>query len=132
MNSGAVTLNNGSKALKNGIQTLDTSTQKLLDANNQLTEGTSTISNGMDTLAEGIKKFNREGIDKICNYINGDLKDITNRVQKLQELSEQYEGFNDDSNGNSKFIMIMDSIKKDKENKQEIILENKNNEDKKD
>jgi len=28
--------------------------------------------------------------------------------------------------------MIMDSIKKDKENKQEIILENKNNEDKKD
>ncbi len=132
LNSGAVTLNNGSKALKNGIQTLDTSTQKLLDANNQLTEGTSTISNGMDTLAAGITKFNREGIDKICNYINGDLKNITNRVQKLQELSEQYEGFNEDSSENSKFIMIMDSIKKDKENKQEIILENKNNEDKKD
>lgn len=58
----------------------------MLGANNQLTEGTSTISNGMDTLAAGITKFNREGIDKICNYINGDLKDITNRVQKITRI----------------------------------------------
>lgn len=133
LQTGASNLNNGSKALKNGISSLDTNTQKLAEANNQLTEGTSTISDGVTTLTEGITKFNREGIDKICNYINGDLKDITNRLEKLQELSQEYNNFtmlNNGDKGNVKFIMIMDSIKKEEESKQEIIIndnkENKN------
>lgn len=133
LQTGASNLNNGSKALKNGISSLDTNTQKLAEANNQLTEGTTTISDGVTTLTEGIAKFNREGIDKICNYINGDLKDITNRLEKLQELSQEYNNFtmlNNGDKGNVKFIMIMDSIKKEEENKQEIIIndnkENKN------
>lgn len=133
LQTGASNLNNGSKALKNGISSLDTNTQKLAEANNQLTEGTTTISDGVTTLTEGIAKFNREGIDKICNYINGDLKDITNRLEKLQELSQEYNNFtmlNNGDKGNVKFIMIMDSIKKEEESKQEIIIndnkENKN------
>ena len=133
LQTGASNLNNGSKALKNGISSLDTNTQKLAEANNQLTEGTTTISDGITTLTEGITKFNREGIDKICNYINGDLKDITNRLEKLQELSQEYNNFtmlNNGDKGNVKFIMIMDSIKKEEESKQEIIIndnkENKN------
>lgn len=133
LQTGASNLNNGSKALKNGISSLDTNTQKLAEANNQLTEGTTTISDGVTTLTEGITKFNREGIDKICNYINGDLKDITNRLEKLQELSQEYNNFtmlNNGDKGNVKFIMIMDSIKKEEESKQEIIIndnkENKN------
>lgn len=133
LQTGASNLNNGSKALKNGISSLDTNTQKLAEANNQLTEGTTTISDGVTTLTEGIAKFNREGIDKICNYINGDLKDITNRLEKLQELSQEYNNFtmlNNGDKGNVKFIMIMDSIKKEEKNKQEIIIndnkENKN------
>lgn len=133
LQTGASNLNNGSKALKNGISSLDTNTQKLAEANNQLTEGTTTISDGVTTLTEGITKFNREGIDKICNYINGDLKDITNRLEKLQELSQEYNNFtmlNNGDKGNVKFIMIMDSIKKEEESKQEITIndnkENKN------
>lgn len=133
LQTGASNLNNGSKALKNGISSLDTNTRKLAKANNQLTEGTTTISDGAATLAEGITKFNREGIDKICDYINGDLKDITNRLEKLQELSQEYNNFtmlNNGDKGNVKFIMIMDSIKKEEESKQEIII-NDNKENKK-
>ncbi len=134
LQSGASNLNNGSKALKNGISSLDTNTQKLAEANNQLTEGTTTISDGVTTLTEGITKFNREGIDKICNYINGDLKDITSRLEKLQELSQEYNNFtmlNNGDKGNVKFIMIMDSIKKEEESKQEIIInDNKENKNK--
>lgn len=133
LQTGASNLNNGSKALKNGISSLDTNTKKLAEANNQLTEGTTTISDGVTTLTEGITKFNREGIDKICDYINGDLKDITNKLEKLQELSQEYNNFtmlNNGDKGNVKFIMIMDSIKKEEESKQEIIIndnkENKN------
>lgn len=128
ISKGAKNLFNGSNQLKEGINTLDTNGAKLEDASNQLTGGAETISEGASTLAEGITKFNKEGIEKICNYINGDLRDITNRIEKLQELSKEYNNFtmlNNENQGNVKFILIMDSIKKSEENKQEVIVDNK-------
>ena len=49
-------------------------------------------------------------------------------LEKLQELSEDYNNFtmlNDGNKGNVKFIMIMDSIKKEEDSKQDIILDDK-------
>ena len=128
MSEGTATLNSGSTQLKQGLNTLDAGGTKLGTASNQLTEGANTLSEGATTLAEGITKFNEEGIDKICDYINGDLKDISARLEKLQELSEEYNNFtmlNDGNKGNVKFIMIMDSIKKEEDSKQDIILDDK-------
>ena len=128
MSEGTATLNSGSTQLKQGLNTLDAGGTKLGTASNQLTEGANTLSEGSTTLAEGITKFNEEGIDKICDYINGDLKDISARLEKLQELSEDYNNFtmlNDGNKGNVKFIMIMDSIKKEEDSKQDIILDDK-------
>ena len=125
---GSGTLNSGSTQLKQGLNTLDAGGTKLGTASNQLTEGANTLSEGATTLAEGITKFNEEGIDKICDYINGDLKDISARLEKLQELSEDYNNFtmlNDGNKGNVKFIMIRDSIKKEEDSKQDIILDDK-------
>lgn len=128
ISEGTATLNSGSTQLKQGLNTLDVGGSKLEAASNQLTEGANTLSEGATTLAEGIAKFNEEGIDKICDYINGDLKDISARLEKLQELSEEYNNFtmlNDGNKGNVKFIMIMDSIKKEEDSKQDIILDDK-------
>ena len=128
MSEGTATLNSGSTQLKQGLNTLDAGGTKLGTASNQLTEGANTLSEGATTLAEGITKFNEEGIDKICDYINGDLKDISARLEKLQELLEDYNNFtmlNDGNKGNVKFIMIMDSIKKEEDSKQDIILDDK-------
>lgn len=128
MSEGTATLNSGSTQLKQGLNTLDAGGTKLGTASNQLTEGANTLSEGATTLAEGITTFNEEGIDKICDYINGDLKDISARLEKLQELSEEYNNFtmlNDGNKGNVKFIMIMDSIKKEEDSKQDIILDDK-------
>lgn len=128
ISEGTTTLNSGSTQLKQGLNTLDAGGTKLGTASNQLTEGANTLSEGATTLAEGITKFNEEGIDKICDYINGDLKDISARLEKLQELSEDYNNFtmlNDGNKGNVKFIMIMDSIKKEEDSKQDIILDDK-------
>ena len=128
ISEGTATLNSGSTQLKQGLNTLDAGGTKLGTASNQLTEGANTLSEGATTLAEGITKFNEEGIDKICDYINGDLKDISARLEKLQELSEDYNNFtmlNDGNKGNVKFIMIMDSIKKEEDSKQYIILDDK-------
>lgn len=128
ISEGTATLNSGSTQLKQGLNTLDAGGTKLGTASNQLTEGANTLSEGATTLAEGITKFNEEGIDKICDYINGNLKDISARLEKLQELSEDYNNFtmlNDGNKGNVKFIMIMDSIKKEEDSKQDIILDDK-------
>ena len=65
----------------------------------------------------------------------GDLKDITERVEKLAELSKEYDNFtmlNGENSGNVKFIMIMDAIKKqeDKDNtKEEMIFPSQKGED---
>lgn len=131
ISKGAKSLFAGSSQLKEGINTLDTNGAKLGDSSNQLTGGAETISEGASTLADGITKFNKEGIEKICNYINGDLRNITNRIEKLQELSKEYNNFtmlNNESQGNVKFILIMDSIKKSEESKQEVIVDNKSKE----
>lgn len=109
LSTGANTLNSGSKELKAGISTLDSSTSQLLDANNQLTEGAT-------TLADGMTKFNKEGIEKICQFINGNLKNVTTRVKELQTLSKEYKGFTElekETDNDVKFIMVMDRIKKE-------------------
>lgn len=114
LGTGTTTLVSGSNTLKNGIQTLNTNTSKLASANNQLTDGSKTLVDGATTLADGITTFNSEAINKICNYINSDVKDITSRAKKLQELSESYDSFasKDESvKGKVKFILVSDEIK---------------------
>ncbi|MCI9062994.1 MAG: hypothetical protein HFJ17_00060 [Clostridia bacterium] len=133
LSKGASTLNKGSEKLNKGINTLDTNTTKLTKANNQLTKASNKLSKGATTLAKGMTKFNKEGIQKICNYINGDVKDISTRVQKLQELSDEYNNFTelkDGNNGDVKFIMITDSIKHDDVALNTDINNNEKNEEK--
>jgi len=115
------TLNNGLNQLTNGLSTLDNGAQALKDGANKLDEGAKTLSTG-------IRTFNEEGIKKICNLINGQLKEKVDRVKKLKELSEEYNNFtmlDKENDGNVKFIMIMDSIKKQEEAKQDVVIENK-------
>ena len=106
--------------LTEGLSTLDNGVEKL-------SEGTNQLDSGITELAEGITKFNTEGIDKICNYINGDLKDITTRIDKLEELANDYNNFtmlNSGDEGNVKFIMISDGIKSEEDSKEKMIVEN--------
>lgn len=135
LSKGTSNLATGSSKMKSGLSTLNTSSGKLTDANNELTKGATTLKEGASTLSEGISTFNKEAIDTICSYINGDLKGIQTRVEKLQELANKYNNFtmlNDGTAGNVKFIMIIDSIKKQESqtNKQEIILNDGKTEEK--
>lgn len=106
------TLEGGLNQLSNGLYSLNTGASALSD-------GTSTLDEGISTLSDGMSKFNKEGIQTICRYINKDLKDVSARIEKLQDLANKYDNFTalaDNSNGNTKFIMMTDSIKKKEEN----------------
>ena len=129
------TLGNGLKQLTSGLSQLNEGANTLANGTNQvnagastLADGTNQVNEGANTLADGIKTFNEEGIKKICNYINGDVKDLTSRVEKLTDLSKDYNNFtmlDGKNSGEVKFIMIADAVKKQEEseqNKEEAVL----------
>lgn len=115
------TLGNGLNQLTSGLSELNSGAETLADGTNQ-------VNDGATTLAEGIKTFNEDGIKKICNYINGDVKDLTTRVEKLTDLSKDYNNFtmlDGENDGEVKFIMIADAVKKQEDseqNKEEAVL----------
>ena len=126
LEAGTTKLAQGSEQMKAGLSTINTSSQALYSANNQLVEGAKTIQSGAAELAEGTAEFNKTGIDVICNYVTGDLKNLETRAEKLKELSDEYNTFtklDDENKGKVKFITIVDSIRKDDNKGQEEIDE---------
>lgn len=124
LSAGTSKLKQGSNQMRTGLETLDQSTKAILAADNQLTDGAKTISNGAKELSNGIQEFNRSGIEKICSYVNNDIKTITSRAEKLKELSDEYNTFtkiNEEDEGKVKFITIVDSIKKEENKGQEEL-----------
>ncbi len=114
LNKGTTALSAGSKQMEQGLNTLKESSKILANGSNALTQGAETINNGSIELAQGITTFNKEAINKICSYINSDIKEIVVRAEKLQELSEEYVSFtkaNENTAKEVKFILITDSIK---------------------
>ena len=117
------TLSSGLSQLTDGLSQINTGAETL-------TDGTTSLEEGANTLAEGMIKFDEEGIEKICNYINGDIKDLTNRIEILKDLADDYKTFtriNDNDNGTVKFITVIDSVKK--ENYAQNINQNNNMQD---
>lgn len=120
------TLSNGLNQLTNGLNTLNTGAT-------DLENGAIALQNGSETLKTGIITYNEEGISKICNYIQNNVKNLSKRIEKLTELSKDYSNFtmlNKENEGNVKFIMIIDAIKSQEtidESKQQIFNENNKN-----
>lgn len=128
LGNGLNQLTSGLSQLNEGANTLANGTNQVNDGASTLADGTNQVNEGATTLANGIKTFNEEGIKKICNYINGDVKDLTTRVQKLTDLSKEYNNFtmlDGENDGEVKFIMIADAVKKQEDseqNKEEAVL----------
>lgn len=118
------TLSNGLNSLNNGLTALNQGAKTLYDGTATLTEGIATLNNGM-------QKFDKEGIDKLTSLVNNDMKNFDAKLQKLIKLAEEYKTFdeiNDSDEGSSKIIMMIDSIKKENDNKtndMKIAEENK-------
>ena len=73
-------------------------------------------------------KFDEQGIQKIYRIVNNNVKDLQARIEKLRELSDEYKTFtniDENAKGNVKFIMMIDSLKKEDEKKEQAILPTK-------
>lgn len=141
LNAGASQLSSGTQSLMNSVPTLTSGIKKLVDGSNtlvannaqlnsgasqladgtnqivsgvdQLTTGSKTLSEGAHTLADGMVQFNEEGINKILDAYNGDLKPFTNKLQAVIDAGEEYQTYSaiaDGQTGSVKFIYKLASI----------------------
>ena len=105
-------LNSGSITLKSGVNSLYDGSNNLYNGTVVLASGTSQIVSGSQTLTEGIQKFNSEGINKIVDLVNVDGKNMIKKLEKMEELSNEYDSFaSNNKRDDLKFISITDSIK---------------------
>ena len=103
---------------------VDNQVNTLKDALNQLTDGTNQLANGANELQNGMSKFDEEGIQKIYNIVNNNVRDLQVRIEKLRELSNDYNSFtniDENTKGNVRFIMMIDSLKKEDKKEQAIL-----------
>lgn len=109
------TLGTALDELTNGLANIDNGVSAL-------SVGTNKLDSGALQLANGVKTFNEQGISKINNLVNGDLRNIASRVEKMNELANEYNNYAGIQNGMAgevKFIMITDSTTGDGEVKKE-------------
>lgn len=122
------TLGSALSELTNGLETIDNGVSALA-------VGTNKLDNGALQLASGVKTFNDQGISKINNLVNGDLRNFASRLEKINELANEYNnyaGIQDGTEGEVRFIMIVDGTSQDKNKKEEAIITTETNDIKED
>lgn len=108
----------GSKQISDGTKKLSTGVQILNEKTGELNVGTETLYNGTKDLYKGIQTYNKDGITTINNLINGKVKRTQNKIEKLIDLSENYQTFTmktTDTKASTKFILNIDGVKQQEE-----------------
>lgn len=103
----------GADALSTGASQLADGTNQIVSGVDQLTTGSKTLADGAHTLADGMVQFNEEGINKILDAYNGDLKPFTDKLQAVIDAGEEYQTYSaiaDGQTGSVKFIYKLASI----------------------
>lgn len=101
------TLYQNLEILENGLKELSNGTTNLYN-------GTNELLNGANNLNDGISKFNDDGIKKITNIVDTDLKKKTDTLKVLKNLSKKYDSYtlkNENTSGTTKFIYLIDGLK---------------------
>ena len=110
---GSNTLVANNAQLNSGASQLADGTNQIVSGVDQLTTGSKTLSEGAHTLADGMVQFNEEGINKILDAYNGDLKPFTDKLQAVIDAGEEYQTYSaiaDGQTGCVKFIYKLASI----------------------
>ena len=118
--AGTQKLADGSGKLLAGTDTLTEGTGKLASGTGELSDGTDKLISGIGELldgskdlAEGMAKFDEEGIQKLTSLTDGDLGDIVDRLEAVQDYAEEYKSYGGcpaDLECSTKFIYKTDSI----------------------
>lgn len=114
-----------SKNVSNAVK--DTILKNTISSLNELYTGISKLDSGIKELNTSLNAYNEQGINEISNIVNNNVKTLSNNVKELTKLANNYKSYGGSkTNGSTKFIMVIDSKKKEEEkqivNKEETKL----------
>lgn len=118
LSGGIDQLYNGSQTLVSNNSALNEGISKLVDGKNTMVDGVGKLADGSKELADGVTTFNEEGIEKLLDSYNGDLKDLVDRIQAVFDAGSGYESFSgkaENSVSSVKFIIKTDAVKAEEE-----------------
>ena len=101
--------------MKDGTEELKDGTGELKDGSRELTDGVSKLRDGSGELKDGTIEFNEDGIQKLLNMFNGDLQELSDRLDAVKSAAKGYQSFSgisDGVQGNVRFIYKTAAIEK--------------------
>ncbi len=110
--AGAGELKKGSAALRSGSADLSAGAAALKNNVPALIDGVTQLHNGSKALSEGINQFNREGIQKLVDAVDGDLDQLVSKLRASVDAAGTYTGFAETSGPDDcvKFIFRTSAI----------------------
>ncbi|MCI9493362.1 MAG: hypothetical protein HFH42_09585 [Lachnospiraceae bacterium] len=116
--AGISQLTNGAAALVSNNGALIDGAGKLSGATSQIDEGVGKLAEGSEKLMDGMVQFDEEGIQKLLDAYNGDVKELLSKLEAVAEAGKGYQTFTkvaDGTKGSVKFILRTEAIKEEGE-----------------
>lgn len=115
--AGAGALSDGIGQLSAGAAELKNGTGQLSDGGRELKNGTSQLEAGAASLADGLQKFDEEGVQKLTDVVENELKGFLDRIKETADADKNYKAFDgadETMDGKVKFIIRTDAVKAEK------------------
>ena len=90
---GASDLLEGAGQLYDGASDLDDGAGQLKDGTSELLDGVKKLRDGAGELKDGLNTFNEEAIQKLLDYLDGDLTGLVDRAKALIDVAKGYAGY---------------------------------------
>ena len=77
-----------------------------------LNDGINQLVGGSSVLSRGVAQFDNEGIQPLYRLVNGDLRDVADKINRLGELADNYNnyaGIAAGTMGETKFVMMIEA-----------------------
>jgi putative membrane protein len=110
---GADQLADGLSQLKSAVPTLVSGIAKLDEGAHTLADGTESAYEGSEQLADGIEQFDEEGVQKLVDYYQDDIKGLVDNLNSIVDAGKSYtnfSGISEGAKGTVKFIYKTDAV----------------------
>ncbi len=96
------------QAVSDGAGELDTGAAALNSGAAELAKGASSLNDGMAQLKDGLAAFDRDAVQKLTGYLDGDVTEILDRVKAMTGL--RYDGYLDETADSTLFIIRTEAV----------------------
>lgn len=108
LSAGAGSMSEGIGRLADGAASLKDGTAKLVDGSSELATGIGNLQEGAGKLSSGMAEFDEDGISALTETVEGDFKNVLERLKAVVEADKEYHSFEermDGTEGSVKFII---------------------------